>query len=115
MQEQNGKTQIEEVLEIVSFVKDHAATQEGLDNLEKKLSNRIDSLETKVDSLATRMVTKEYLDDKLADLRGDLVVLTRKEDGKLRLLVEKLHQRQILSDADKQEIFKMEPFPQLSL
>lgn len=29
------------------------------------------------------MVTKDYLDDKLADLRGDLVVLTKKEDAKV--------------------------------
>jgi len=40
------------------------------------------------------MVTKDYLDDKLSDLRGDLVVLMRKEDKKLQL-------------------FSLEPFPQL--
>ncbi len=36
------------------------------------------------------MVTKDYLDEKLADLRGDLTILIRKEDTKLKTLVEVL-------------------------
>lgn len=79
----------------------------------EKLEEQVSMVGMEQVKMRSEMVTKNYLDDKLADLRGDLVVLTRKEDGKLRLLVEKLHQRQILSDEDKQEIFKMEPFPQL--
>lgn len=40
------------------------------------------------------MVTKDYLDDKLADLKGDLVVLMRKEDAKLQALVDVLQKTQ---------------------
>ena len=35
-------------------------------------------LKQEMTSIKSQMVTKSYLDDKLADLRGDLVVLTRK-------------------------------------
>ena len=59
------------------------------------------------------MVTKAYLDDKLADLRGDLVVLMRKEDTKLKTLVEILHERGVIGKAETERIFGMEPFPQL--
>ena len=56
------------------------------------------------------MVTKNYLDDKLADLRGDLVVLVRKEDRKVIKLVEILRTKNVLVDKDVSEILKLEPF-----
>jgi hypothetical protein len=61
------------------------------------------------------MVTRDYLDDKLADLRGDLVVLTRKEDVKVKKLVEILKKRKLISDEEVKEIMAMEPFPQTVL
>lgn len=61
--------------------------------------------------LQTTVATKDYLDEKLADLRGDLVVLTRKEDNKLIKLVELLKGKKILSEAETKDLFKMEPFP----
>jgi predicted transcriptional regulator YheO len=57
------------------------------------------------------MVTKDYLDEKLADLRGDLVVLMRKEDRKVEQIIQKLKEKRIFSDRDAQEILAMEPFP----
>ena len=46
------------------------------------------------------MVTKSYLDDKLADLNGNLIVKMRKLDGHLALLEDILKARAVLSDAD---------------
>lgn len=60
------------------------------------------------------MVTKDYLDDKLADLRGDLTVLIRKEDTKVKTLVELLIERGILQKEDRKRLFSMEPFAELS-
>ncbi|MFH1099184.1 MAG: hypothetical protein V1723_04705 [Candidatus Uhrbacteria bacterium] len=81
-----------------------------LDERVGKLDERVDKLEKNVTTIRATMVTKDYLDDKLADLRGDLVVLMRKEDTKLKKLIEKLHARNVLNDADVQEIVRMEPF-----
>ena len=39
-----------------------------------EFSNKTDERFSKIEAT---MVTKDYLDDKLSDLRGDLVVLTR--------------------------------------
>ncbi len=59
------------------------------------------------------MVTKDYLDDKLSDLKGDLVVLMRKEDAKLGALVEILQKRKVISNEDVKTILAMQPFPHL--
>src|SRR3989304_1469369 len=46
------------------------------------LKTDVSTLRSEVGIIKSEMVTKDYLDDKLADLRGDMVVLTRKEDTK---------------------------------
>ncbi len=76
---------------------------------------RFSDIDKRFTKIEATMVTKDYLDDKLSDLRGDLVVLTRKEDLKVKKLVEILKKRQLLSDEEAKETLSMEPFPQLSL
>jgi len=61
------------------------------------------------------MVTKEYLDDKLADLNGSLTLMMRKEDAKVRALIDKMEKKQVLSKEEMKAILSMEPFPQLAL
>ena len=98
------KGDLASVLETVNFIKDNAAAHDD-----------IDRLDIRMDSLEAKMVTKDYLDDKLADLRGDLVVLTRKEDAKVRTLVEIMLGKQLISREEANKVLAMEPFPQLSL
>jgi len=57
----------------------------------------------------------DHMDEKMSDLRGDLVVLMRKEDKKMVRLCEMLKEKDILADEDIQEILGMEPFPKLTL
>src|SRR3989339_702421 len=121
----DNKTEIQSVWEIVNFIKDQAASHADIDRMDGRIDSldtkvgsldvKIGSLDGKVDSLAVKMVTKEYLDDKLADLRGDLVVLTRKEDVKVRTLVEIMKKKQLLSAEEANIILALEPFPQLAL
>ncbi|MEK7511602.1 MAG: hypothetical protein AAB575_01155 [Patescibacteria group bacterium] len=111
-----------EVIEVVNFLKDNAASQESVDDLaeqmqelKKDLSETRFSLGAKVDSLSVRMVTKEHLDDKIADVRGDFGSLVRKEDAKLRAVVGALEQEKLISKDKVSKISAMEPFPQLAL
>lgn len=76
------------------------------------LKSEVSGLSGRVGRIESQMVTKAYLDDKLADLRGDLVVLMRKEDTKLKELVEILKNKNILNNEDVKQIMSMEPFPQ---
>lgn len=75
-----------------------------------QVDQRFDRLEGRVDRIEATMVTKDYLDDKLADLRGDMVVLVRKEDKKLDTLVEILTHKNIISEHEARTISSMEPF-----
>ena len=82
-----------------------------------EFSNRVDEkfvkVDERLDKIKSTMVTKDYLDDKLADLRGDLVVLMRKEDTKMIKLVEILKRRAIITEAEEKEILSMEQFAKL--
>ena len=47
------------------------------------IRERIDALELNVTTIQSEMVTKSYLDDKLANLEGGLIGKLRKEDAKI--------------------------------
>ena len=74
---------------------------------------QFDQLKIKTTRIEATMVTKEYLAAQMADLRGDLVVMMRKEDTKLKALVEILKIKQVISDKEVKQIMTMEPFAQL--
>lgn len=78
--------QIEEILEIVNFLKDNSVSR--------------DEYKKDINFIKSQMVTKDYLDTKLADLRGDLVVLTRKEDAKVKSLVDLLKKKKVITGAE---------------
>lgn len=88
------------------------------------VEGRLDSVEGRLDNIESKMATKEDLgrqkleildamDDKLADLKGDLVILMRKEDKKLLGLIDLLHKKAVITDEEVNGLVKMEPFPQL--
>lgn len=91
-------------------------TKKGFDEVGERfdeVGERFEKLEGRFDTVEATMVTKEYLDEKIADLKGDLVVLIRKEDNKLKKLVEILRAKNVLVDEDVKEILKLEPFSKL--
>ena len=57
------------------------------DEVDKKfdeVNKQFGEVNGRLGKIESNMLTKDYLDERLADLRGDLVVLTRKEDNKLK-------------------------------
>jgi len=97
--------------ELGSLKKDVGGLKKDVGGLKKDVGG----LKKDVGGLKQRMVTKNYLDEKMADLRGDLVVMMRKEDNKMRKLVDILKQRELISKKDVNTILAMEPFPELDL
>ncbi len=77
------------------------------------VDKRFDGLESRATKIEATMVTKDYLDDKLGDVKGDLVILMRKEDRKLQSLIDILHKRKVISAQEVKQILSMQPFPQL--
>ncbi len=98
----------DEVFEVVTFIKDNAVTKEEFKNAvtKEEFKNAVTKEEFK------NAVTKDYLDEKLADLRGDLVVMMRKEDNKLKILVGVLAEKKVLDNSDVKRIYSLEPFAQ---
>jgi hypothetical protein len=88
---------------------------ETINEFSTHVDKRFVRIEERIGSMEKTMVTKDYLDDKLADLRGDLVVLTRKEDAKLAATLNLLAQKHVISNEEAKTILAMEPFPKLSL
>jgi len=90
-------------------------TKNSFEEQDKRIDKKFAEQDKKINSLKQTMVTKDYLDEKLSDLRGDLVVLTRKEDTKIKTLVNILSRNNTISEKDKEEIMAMEPFPEIKL
>ena len=86
---------------------------EAIHDLATQMDIRFETVGRDITAIKATMVTKEYLDDKLSDLKGDLVVLMRKEDRKVSALVDVLRVKQVLSDEEAKRILTMEPFPQI--
>jgi hypothetical protein len=70
-------------------------------------------LKDDVGTLNSQMVTKAYLDDKNANLRGDIITVVRKGDTKTVALMRILRKKNILTDDDMNDLLAMEPFPDL--
>lgn len=73
------------------------------------LKSDVGTLKSDVGHLKSQMVTKEYLDDKLADLWGDVIVLFRKDDRRFLELVSTLEKRNGLSDNDVKRLDILRP------
>jgi len=121
--------------EIMAAIKDSKKeTTESIARLEKKIDStnevvnelvevvnayatdidkRFDGVENDTAWIRSNMATKDYLDRKIADIKGDLVAKIREEDKKLGATVETLAEKKVISEDDKKNILSMEPFPKL--
>lgn len=82
-----------------------------IDQKLQKLEERLDKkLEEKLAPIRATMVTKEYLDKKMAEQKGEMMLIIRKEDTKLTTLVEKLGDKKVLNQTDTKQLLAMEPF-----
>ncbi|MEK7083694.1 MAG: hypothetical protein AAB932_00470 [Patescibacteria group bacterium] len=163
----DNNSRIEEIFEVVTFIKDNAVTKGEFDELKKEvvglqretgglkvevggLGRTVDELKADVGELKqdvavikqdvavikqdivvikqdivvikqdiaviqSTMVTKDHLDEKMSDLRGDLVVLARKEDTKVKALINLLKAKQVITEGDAKQLLTMEPFAELAL
>lgn len=75
------------------------------------MDEELHEIRGRLGKIENTMVTKDYLDEKLSDLRGDLVVLVRKEDNKVVKLVSILQERKVITSDDVESILAMELFP----
>ena len=88
---------------------------DGVDKRLDGVDKRLDEFHVRLRTVENTMVTKSYLDEKLADLKGDLIVKLRKTNEKLDFIVSLLRARAIFSDEDLRRIkTEFQIFPSLS-
>lgn len=101
---EKGESTIDDVME---FLQEHMVTQEEF----RDLDHKVDGLSVKINQ--TKLDLLDAMDEKMAGLKGDLVVLMRGEDKKLSVLVEVLAAKNVLSHDEARSILDMQPFPQM--
>lgn len=75
-----------------------------------RLEARVTRLEGRMDHMEAQMVTKDYLDDKLADLRSDLMTVDRKQEAKLNAMALRLKERDVFDEPDLDALKKFDAF-----
>lgn len=76
-----------------------------------ELKQEIGGLKHEVGRIEATMVTKNYLDDKLAQLRGEMMMTLRKEDTKVCALAGELVDNEALDKEAAARVCSLEPFP----
>ncbi len=79
------------------------------------IDSRFDRLETEIGKIKATMVTKDYLDTKMFQLRGDLVVYDKTADAKTDALVDALHAKKVLDNKTASNIKNSGPFKRKSI
>ncbi|MBI2475311.1 hypothetical protein HYV69_02690 [Candidatus Uhrbacteria bacterium] len=120
--------------EIMDFLQENMVTREEFSQLDAKvgqldakvgqldakvgqLDAKVGQLDAKVDGLdkklnQTKLDLLDAIDDKLGDLKGDLVVLMRKEDQKVNNLIQLLVNRKLISEKEAISLIEIRPFSQ---
>lgn len=113
---QSDEPSIQDVLTAINEFSTHVeatmATKDDLAVIDARLTRVESTMMTKDDlaKLEVKMVTKDYLDEKLFDLKGDLVVMIRKEDRKTTAIVELLNKKKVFTNTEAKTILRLEPF-----
>lgn len=95
--------------EIGGLKQDVVEMKQDISGMKGELSQMVTKEDFKQEMV--KVVTKEYLDDKLSDLKGDLVGLIRKEDRKVDTVVNILHDHTVLTGQDLEQINQVGLFP----
>ncbi|MDQ7814331.1 MAG: hypothetical protein RDU25_00795 [Patescibacteria group bacterium] len=110
-----GSNDKQEILEAISLLAQHIQTVADDVHILKgdvqTMKGDILTMKGDIRTMKSSMVTKSYLDDKLADLRGDLVALARKSNTKFAVLVEELVLKGTIKREVADKILALEPFP----
>ncbi len=79
--------------------------------IEQNIMPVLDDMRKDLDGMKSEMVTKSYLDDKLANLEGGLIGKLRKEDAKMNRLIEFLKEKNILGEQELEALKEYQIFP----
>jgi hypothetical protein len=81
----------------------------------KKLEDRFGFIEGRVGKVELGMVTKDYLDRKMAEQHGDIISVINGVDHKTFVLVDTLANKKVLSRQEAKSLKQLKPFPKIPI
>ena len=81
--------------------------------IEDNVNPQFEELRNDIEEIKATMVTKSYLDVKIADLEGGWVVKLRKEDNKVNRLVGILKRKKVIAKTDVKTLNEIQVFPRV--
>ena len=113
-QKQNEKLDVT-TNQIMDFLQEHMVIKSEYEEALSKMATKDDlsKMATKEDLNKQKLDILDAMDDKLAHLKGDMIVLRRKEDKKVVSLIELLKNKKIITTDEAENLLVLEPFPQL--
>lgn len=78
------------------------------------VDQRFNKVDERFGRIEATMVTKDYLDDKLADFRAEWIPIVKKVDTKDSALVVNLAGKKVISRDEEKEILDLSAFPRLN-
>jgi len=99
----------QEVKEIVR----EATTEiiEAIGVFSDRITKRVDDLESDMKVVKRDMVTKDYLDSKLAVVQANIILAVKGEDQKVNELIKHLVVKNVIAKEDGTRLLEMQPFP----
>ncbi|MBI2483627.1 hypothetical protein HYV71_00380 [Candidatus Uhrbacteria bacterium] len=96
--------------EIMDYLKENVPTHDDLKQFATK--EDLKQFATKEDLGRMRSDIIDFVDKKLLDLKGDIIILMKTEDQKLLALIALLVQKNVISDREAKQVVKIDPFRQ---
>jgi len=106
--EDNINPQFDELRGKIGVISDDVG---NLKNNVSNLKNDVGNIKGEISYIKSQMVTKSYLDDKLADLSGDTIIKLKKEDAKVNRLIEMMGGKKMLDEKEIKELEEIKVFP----
>ncbi len=94
--------------EIMEFLKENMVTKLDIADM----ATKGDIAELRLESRKMELRIYDKMDDKLADLKGDIVLLMRKGSKGVMELIELLHKKEILTEDEELRLLALQPYPQ---
>ena len=87
--------------------------KKGFDKTATKQELKVCKKELRAEINKNKLELKDFIENKLADQKGDLILLARKEDKKLLRLAGILYGRKVINKSEVEKLSSMEPFPRI--
>src|SRR3989338_237606 len=87
---------------------------QAINDFATHVEHRFQRLENRIAKVEATMVTKDYLDQRLFDLKTDTMTVVRREDQRFTTLVDVLYNRKILTSQDVEHVMSIEPSAKIS-